>query len=138
MRKDYLSAKAAFAWGNTFLTGEYAEFRNSYTDPTGEQLPVAEYEWTTAVAPNFEKSIRRRYFLGRLLSNKDIIGISADYRDFEFSEQYYKFQALIYQMNLESIRVTFGAGGQESSETGAGGVVVFRVSHIIAPSLPKF
>lgn len=138
MKKDYLLGKIALAWGKLFATASYAEFRNSYNDPTGDQLPVAEYEWVTAVNPNNERSVRRRYFAGYILGNGNILGLSADYREFEFSRQRYAFQALVYQVKMANWRILFGAGSLGSTVVETEPVGVIRISHILAPSVPLF
>ena len=138
MKKDYLQGKIALAWGKLFLTASYSEFRNSYNDPSGNQLPVAEYEWVSAVAPHFERSVRRKYFGGYILPNGNILGLNADYREFEFSNQNYLFEALIYQIKLSNWRLTLGAGRLGSTEVATDGVIVLRLTHILAPSLPLF
>ncbi len=138
MKKDYLGAKLAFAYKSFLATHSYTEFRNSYNDPTGAGLPVVEYEWVSEVNPNFENSIRKNYFAGLKLDNKDILGLAFDFREFEFSKEFYKFSALIYQMSVSNVNIVMGVGSQESKVSGAGTVLILRVTHVLLPSLNAF
>ena len=79
-----------------------------------------------------------KYFGGYILPNGNILGLNADYREFEFSNQNYLFEALIYQIKLSNWRLTLGAGRLGSTEVATDGVIVLRLTHILAPSLPLF
>lgn len=137
MNKDYAFGKLALGYGPLLATYSYAEFRNSYTDPDGTGLPVGEYQWTTTVAPNNETSTRQTYLLGLKLGG-DLLAAAADTRKFHVSQQIYKFKALVYRKSMDNLKVTFGVGSQESTETGVGTVVVMQITHILAPSMALF
>lgn len=137
MTKDYLSAKIALGYGRWLVTHSYSEFRNSYSDEDGTLKPVAEYQWTTAVNPLNERSQRKTYLLGYKW-DKDLIAVAADYRTYEFSEQFYRFTALIFQKNIEKFSLVIGVGGQDSTETGPGTVMVIRLTHNLLPSMALF
>ena len=137
LNKDYAAAKIAFEWGSWLATHSYTEFRNSYSDETAQLQPVAEYQWTSAVNPLREKSQRKTYFLGYKL-NGDYLGLAADYRAYQFSQQFFKLKVFVYQYNQDNIAITFGLGSQESAETGAGTVFVLRFAHTLKSSLALF
>lgn len=138
MKKDYLGVKIAFAFKSFLATHSYTEFRNRYNDPSGEGLPVVEYEWVSEVNARDENSIRKNYFTGLKLNNKDIVGFAFDFREFEYSKEYYKFSALIYQLKMSNVNVVMGVGSQESRVSGAGTVFILRLTHVLKPSLNLF
>ena len=137
LNKVYTMAKIALAYGPLLGTYYYKHFNNEYDDQKSQSLPVAEYEFALEVNPSEETQVQKTAFLGFKIA-ESTIGIVSNKVEFLKSDKSYFLNIGIFQTQLSMFKAIIGAGTLGSTDIKPNGVIVFKLTHHLWPSLALF
>lgn len=137
LKKDYVHMRAVLGFGPIVAIGMVEESRNSYNDPSGEGLPVAEFRFAIRANAESDENTRSQYILGYRL-DRDMIAAITEYVYYKESEQFHKLNLLGYISQGERSNITYGLGTFESSDTNISAVGVIRFIYRFTPNYKLF
>lgn len=137
MDKNFQFGKIALGYGSLLSTFHYQESKNAYSHDDDDLLPVGEYSYILEVDPAEEKEVHKSYFLGYKAGEK-IYGLVSQNVEFLESDKSFHMHLGIFRHKISHFNLTYGVGNLYSSDQDPGAVIIFKVGHVVWPSLALF